>query len=35
MRDSACSWLIVENAKIFKVMLNIFEFFLVKEIVES
>ena len=37
MHDSACTWLIVENGmlKYFKVMLNIFEFSHVKEIVES
>ena len=35
MRDSASSWLIVENAKNFEVMLNIFEFSHVKKIVES
>ena len=26
MRDLACGWFIVKKAKIFKVMLNIFEF---------
>ena len=35
MRDSACRWLIVENAKIFRSYVNIFEFSLVKEIAES
>ena len=39
MRDPACMWLIVENAKIFKnylkVMLKIFEFSHVKVIAES
>ena len=31
----ACRWLIVENTKYFEVMLNIFEFSHMKEIVES
>ena len=35
MRDSSCRWLIVENAKIFRNYINIFEFFYVKEIAES
>ena len=35
MRDSACSWLIVENAKIFRSHVKNFEFFHMKEIVES
>ena len=35
MRHSACRWLIVENIDYFKVMLKIFEFSHVKEIVES
>ena len=35
MRDSACRWLIVGDAKISQRYVNIFEFFHVKEIVES
>ena len=35
MHNSKCRWLIVENAKIFRIMFNIFEFFHVKEFVES
>ena len=35
MRESVCRWLIFENAKIFQVMLHIYEFSHVKEIVES
>ena len=35
MCDSACRWFIVKKAKIFEVMLNIFEFLLVWENVES
>ena len=35
MGKMACRWLIVENTKYFEVMLNIFEFSHMKEIVES
>ena len=35
MHDSTCRWLIVKNAKKFRSYLSIFEFFHVKEIVES
>ena len=35
MRDSACRWFIVKKLKYFEVMLNIFEFSLVWENVES
>ena len=35
MDDSGCRWLIDETAKIFRSYVNIFEFFHVKEIVES
>ena len=35
MCDSACRWFIVENGQIKKVVLNMFEFFHMKEIVES
>ena len=35
MRDSAYGWLIVENTKILKVILNSFEFSHVKGVVES
>ena len=35
MRDSARRWLIAENVKYFEVMLNIFEFYHIEEIVES
>ena len=35
MRNPACKWLIIENAKISRVMINTFEFSHVKEIVES
>ena len=36
MRDLACRWLVVENAKIFRsYMLNIYEISHVKEIAES
>ena len=35
MRDSGCRWLIVGDAKISQRYVNIFEFFHVKEIVES
>ena len=31
MRESACRWLIVKKAKIFEVMLKIFEFSRVRE----
>ena len=35
MRNSACRWFIVENAKIFRRYVKVFEFSHVKEIVES
>ena len=35
MRDLACRWFIVENAKIFRSYVKLFEFSHVKEIVES
>ena len=35
MHDLACRWLIVENAKVFRSYVNIFESSHVKEIVES
>ena len=35
MRDSASRWHVVKIAKIFGVLLNIFEFYHIEEVVES
>ena len=35
MHDSACRWLIAEDMKIFRKYFEYFEFFHVKEIIES